>query len=279
MSSGPIGTSPRGRDVPFSQRFIDTFECGHVYSYLVSYLVWLPYIPGIPSDESFIGEICRKNIPHICYKCCAAVQFSNWREQLRILNEDGNREGQTVDPNTILPSPVGSDPPSSPLMPIVDDSTPAADTGSNQRTLVIASGDFPTQEIPIRSSEGIQTLITAAPRNNIQEQSPATVTTSTPDKTQEKLSYADVLKRKPITLRPECAEASLMTETPVLQGVEPVNPPIRPRLVFRGRALASNEPSSSGVVPAEGGPGVASVGSNIPLSETSEFVEDDLSDR
>ncbi|KAH8148535.1 uncharacterized protein LAJ45_07246 [Morchella importuna] len=325
MSSGHISPSPRGRNVPFSQWFIDTFECGHVYNRLVNELVWLPYIPGISTDESFIGETRRRNMQDKCHECDAAEYFkhikssnaevSNWREQLKILNEDGNREGQSVGPNTRLPSPVDSnplssllmpivddstpavdtgsnqrtlvisrsDPPSSPLMPIVDDSTPAADTGSNQRTLVIAFGDFPAQEFPIKPSEGTQTPTTAAPRNNVQEESPATVATSTPGKTPERLSYADVLKRKPITPRPERAEAGLMTETPALQGVEPVKPPVRPRLVFKGRDLASNEPSSSGVVPAEDEPrishGVANTRTNIPLSETSEFVEDDLLER
>lgn len=293
MSSGHISPSPRGRNVPFSQWFIDTFECGHVYNRLVNELVWLPYIPGISTDESFIGETRRRNMQDKCHECDAAEYFkhikssnaevSNWREQLKILNEDGNREGQSVGPNTRLPSPVDSNPLSSLLMQIVDDSTPAVDTGSNQRTLVIAFGDFPAQEFPIKPSEGTQTPTTAAPRNNVQEESPATVATSTPGKTPERLSYADVLKRKPITPRPERAEAGLMTETPALQGVEPVKPPVRPRLVFKGRDLASNEPSSSGVVPAEDEPrishGVANTRTNIPLSETSEFVEDDLLER
>jgi hypothetical protein len=310
MSSGPVRPAAGGRAVPFTQKFIDSFACGCVYVYWDNQMFWMPNIPGSRPDDCLIGETRERNMQDSCHKCDAEqyykhiqstnVEVSNWRQELKMLNEDENKESQHVDPNMMPPSPIDSDPPSSPIMSKIEDSTPAGDTDSNQHKRVITFGSFPAQEFPIRSSEDVQMPLTVAPRNNVQEETPAIVTTSAPDKiivldvvvpviTPKKLSYADVLKRKTITPRLESAEASLMTlETPVLECVKPVKPPFRQRLVFKSRALASNEPSSSGVVQAKDEPkvshGVANLRVDIPLPgihglSSSEFIEDSLFDR
>ncbi|KAI5839924.1 hypothetical protein DFP73DRAFT_598178 [Morchella snyderi] len=307
MIPGPVRAAYRGRSVPFEQKFIDRYACGCVDIYWDREIIWIPDVHDSIPEERLIGETRERGMVDRCHKCdseeyyrlvqSANLEVSNWRQKLKILDEGENKEGQPVDPNTIPPSPENSDPPSSPLIPRIDGSTPMGDTGSNHHRRTIAFGSFPAQEFPVRSGGDVGMPLVVAPRNSVLEETPAVVTTSNPDETivsniilpvitPKKLTYADVLKRKTITPRLECTEASLVPETPVLGCVKPVKPPFRQKLVFKGRAPASGELSTSKIIPAKANASHDAANSRAGISlrgthglSSSKFVKDGLSDR